>query len=156
MVWIPEVNDEVLVAFEGGDSQHPFVLGGVWNGVDKPPDVELDGGALQVRRLVSRLKNEVYLRDKNGDSSLGLKTGEDEVTFHLSGTDREMKGTSTGKIVLTADSDIEINATGKVVISGTGGVEISSSAQAKLSGSGGVEVSTSGVAKVSGSQVTLG
>jgi len=156
MVWIPEVNDEVLVAFEGGDSQHPFVLGGLWNGQDDPPPIELDGGALQVRRLVSRLKNEVYLRDKSGDSSLGLKTGEDEVTLHLSGTDREMKGTSKGKIVLSADSDIEINATGKVVISGTGGVEISSSAQAKLSGSGGVEVSTSGVAKVSGSQVTLG
>ena len=146
----------MLVAFEGGDRERPFVLGGIWNGQDVPPPIELDGGALQVRRLVSRLKNEVYLRDKNGDSSLGMRTSEDEVTFHLSGTDREMKGTSQGKIVLSADSDIEIKASGRVTISGDGGVEISSSAQAKLSGSGGVEVSTSGVAKVSGSQVTLG
>ena len=36
-VWIPEVNDEVLVAFEGGDRQRPFVLGGLWNGKDTPP-----------------------------------------------------------------------------------------------------------------------
>lgn len=156
LLWIPEVGDEVLVAFEGGDRERPFVLGGLWNGQDAPPPIELDGGALQVRRLVSRLGSEVYLRDRNGDSALGMRTPRDEVTLHLSGTDREMKGTSQGKIVLSADSDIEINATGKVTISGTGGVEISSSAQAKLSGSGGVEVSTSGVAKVSGSQVTLG
>jgi phage protein D len=156
LVWIPEVNDEVLVAFEQGDRERPFVLGGLWNGQDAPPPIEIDGGRLQARRLVSREKNEVYLNDRNDDSSLGLKTGRDEVVLHLSATDREMKGTSQGKIVLAADSDIEITATGRVVISGTGGVEISSSAQASLSGSAGVEVSTSGVAKVSGSQVSLG
>lgn len=33
---LPEVNDEVLVAFEHGDINCPLVLGGVWNGVDKP------------------------------------------------------------------------------------------------------------------------
>lgn len=155
-VWIPEVNDEVLVAFEGGDSQHPFVLGGLWNGVDTPPPIEVKDGKLQGRHLVSRDGNQVYLWDKSDNSSLGLKTQGDEVVFHLSRTDKELKGTSQGKIVLTAQGDIEITATGKVMISGDGGVEVSSSAQAKLTGSAGVEVSTSGVAKVSGSQVQLG
>ena len=97
----------MLVAFEGGDSQHPFVLGGLWNGVDAPPPIELDGGELKVRRLVSRDGNEVYLRDKRGDSSLGLRTGEDEVTFHLSaatgdeghlgGEDRALRATATSR-----------------------------------------------------------
>jgi len=36
-VWLPEINDEVLVAFEHGDINRPFVVGAVWNGVDKPP-----------------------------------------------------------------------------------------------------------------------
>jgi phage protein D len=156
LVWIPEVHDEVLVAFESGDRQRPFVIGGLWNGVDKPPPIDLDGGELQARRLVSRLSNEVYLRDMKRDSSLGMKTGKGEVTFHLSGTDRELKGTSTGKIVLTADSDIEIKATGKVSISGTAGVEITSSAQAKLEGSAGVSVKAGGVVEVGGAQVKLG
>jgi phage baseplate assembly protein gpV len=36
---LPEINDEVLVAFEHGDIHRPFVLGGVWNGKDAPPTV---------------------------------------------------------------------------------------------------------------------
>lgn len=156
LVWTPETNDEVLVAFENGDRQRPIVIGGLWNGVDKPPPIEIDGGKLQARRLVSREGHEVYLRDRMDDKSLGLRTGGDEVTFHLSGTDREIKGTSTGKIVLTADSDIEIKATGKVSISGTAGVEITSSAQATLEGSAGVAVKAGGIVEVGGAQVKLG
>jgi phage protein D len=155
-VWIPEVNDEVLVAFEGGDRQRPFVVGGLWNGRDTPPPIEVDNGKLNGRHFVSRDGNQVYMWDKPGNSSLGMKTAGEEVVLLLSRTDRELSGTSEGKIVLTATSDIEINATGKVRISGDGGVEITSSAQAKLTGSAGVEVGTSGIAKVSGSQVQLG
>lgn len=35
--FMPEVNDEVLVAFERGDVRFPFVVGFLWNGQDKPP-----------------------------------------------------------------------------------------------------------------------
>jgi phage protein D/phage baseplate assembly protein gpV len=156
MVWIPEVNDEVLVAFESGDRQRPFVVGGLWNGSDTPPPIEVDNGKLNGRHFVSRDGNQVYMWDKPGNSSLGMQTAGEEVVLLLSRTDKELSGTSVGKIVLTATSDIEINATGKVKISGDGGVEITSSAQAKLTGSAGVEVGTSGIAKVSGSQVQLG
>jgi uncharacterized protein involved in type VI secretion and phage assembly len=35
--FMPEVNDEVLVAFERGDVRFPYVIGFLWNGQDKPP-----------------------------------------------------------------------------------------------------------------------
>jgi phage protein D/phage baseplate assembly protein gpV len=156
MVWIPEVNDEVLVAFENGDRERPFVVGGLWNGTDAPPPIEVDNGRLNGRHLVSRDGNQVFMWDKPSNSTLGMSTAGSEVILLLNRLDKELSGTSDGKIVLTATSDIEINATGKVKISGDGGVEIASSAQASLTGQAGVEVATSGVAKVRGSQVTLG
>jgi len=156
MVWIPEVNDEVLVAFENGDRERPFVVGGLWNGTDAPPPIEVDNGKLNGRHLVSRDGNQVFMWDKPSTSTLGMSTAGSEVILLLNRLDKELSGTSDGKIVLTATSDIEINATGKVKISGDGGVEIASSAQASLTGQAGVEVGTSGVAKVRGSQVTLG
>ena len=41
--FIPDVNDEVLVAFEGGDARRPYVVGSLWNGVDTPPESMDDG-----------------------------------------------------------------------------------------------------------------
>jgi len=41
--FLPEVDDEVLVAFEHGDPGSPYVLGGLWNGKDKPPESNSDG-----------------------------------------------------------------------------------------------------------------
>jgi phage protein D/phage baseplate assembly protein gpV len=155
-VWIPEVDDEVLVVFLNGDRRQPFVVGGLWNGVDTPPSIEVDNGRLQGRHLVSRDGNRLFMWDKPSNSSLGLATSGSEAILLLDRLEKELSGTSDGKIVLTATTDIEIKATGKVTISGDGGVEITSSAQAKLSGTAGVEVGTTGVAKVSGSQVQLG
>src|ERR1700681_1734571 len=34
--WLPEVNDEVLVAFERGQANLPYVIGALWNGKDQP------------------------------------------------------------------------------------------------------------------------
>ena len=41
--FLPEVGDEVLVAFEHGDINHPYVVGALWNGVDTPPEDNSDG-----------------------------------------------------------------------------------------------------------------
>jgi uncharacterized protein involved in type VI secretion and phage assembly len=36
--FMPEIDDEVLVAFEHGSFDHPFIVGYLWNGVDTPPE----------------------------------------------------------------------------------------------------------------------
>ncbi len=38
MTLFPEINDKVLVGFEHGDIHRPYIVGGVWNGKDKPPE----------------------------------------------------------------------------------------------------------------------
>ncbi len=39
--YMPELGDEVLVAFEHGDFDHPFIIGYLWNGVDTPPETSV-------------------------------------------------------------------------------------------------------------------
>ena len=36
-LWIPQVGDEVLVAFNQNDDRDAYVLGGLWNTLDRPP-----------------------------------------------------------------------------------------------------------------------
>lgn len=155
-VWIPEVDDEVLVAFHHGSVREPYVLGGLWNGADAPPAVEVDGGKLNGRKMVSRDGNEVFFWDKPQNSTLGLATKDQEVIALLNRLEKEFTVSSDGKIILTAQGDIEINATGKVTISGTAGVELSSSASAKVSGDAQLSLESGGVTSVKGSQVSLG
>jgi uncharacterized protein involved in type VI secretion and phage assembly len=38
--FMPELDDEVLVAFEHGDLNYPYIVGALWNGEDKPPRTE--------------------------------------------------------------------------------------------------------------------
>lgn len=62
MVFLPEVNDEVLVAFEHGDMNCPYVLGALWNGVDEPPEANRDGKN-NIRKITSRSGHEIVLND---------------------------------------------------------------------------------------------
>ena len=54
--FLPEVNDEVLTAFEFGDVRRPVVIGGLHNGRDKPRlgDGLVDNGRVRRRGFVSR------------------------------------------------------------------------------------------------------
>jgi uncharacterized protein involved in type VI secretion and phage assembly len=50
MYYMPENGDEVLIAFDHGKFDHPYVVGFLWNGVDQPP---ADDQHLRVIRSVN-------------------------------------------------------------------------------------------------------
>ena len=91
--WLPEINDEVLVAFEHGDIHRPFVLGGVWNGKDAPPEKTEDvvsGGKVRLRTLKTRLGHTLqFVEEDKGDSKKGVYlTTVDNHLLHFNDTDR--------------------------------------------------------------------
>ncbi|MFE2876958.1 VgrG-related protein [Streptomyces roseus] len=86
----PEVNDEVLVGFEQGLLDSPYVIGGLYNGVDQPsphdvPLIDKTSGKVNRRSVVSRSGHRVELLDAAapGPSGLRLVTGDERLEVRM-------------------------------------------------------------------------
>ncbi|RAV11468.1 phage baseplate assembly protein V [Paenibacillus contaminans] len=71
--FLPEVEDEVLVAFEMGNIDHPYVIGALWNGQDAPPEKNGNGNN-DIRKITSRSGHEIIFDDKSGKEKVTLHT----------------------------------------------------------------------------------
>lgn len=156
-VWIPEVQDEVLVAFHHGSVREPYVLGGLWNGVDAPPPIELDGGKLKARKFVSRTGQTIVFSDESGKEGILISSADGKMQVHVDAANNKVVLISdgSGTVEMKSGGDFTIESQGDVKIKGVN-VEVSASASAKLKADGTVNVEASGVATVKGSQVSLG
>ena len=114
--FIPDVGDEVLLAFEAGDPRRPYVLGGLWNGKDTPPE-SMDGSGNNYKKtLRSRNGVIVTLNDQDGQESLTLKTpGGQSVTLQDGPGKIEIKD-SNGNTVELASAGITVTASAKVTV----------------------------------------
>ena len=70
--FLPEVGDEVLVAFDHGDINHPYVIGALWNDVDKPPEKNADGKN-NIRKIKSRSGHEIIFDDSSEEKTEKLE-----------------------------------------------------------------------------------
>ena len=85
-VFVPEKGDEVLVAFRHGDMRYPFVLGGLYNGTDKPPT---DRTASRDQKLIrTKHGHRVLLDDSPGQEAIRVTTagGRELILNDVSGT----------------------------------------------------------------------
>jgi phage baseplate assembly protein V len=144
--FLPEVNDEVLVAFEHGNPDTPYVLGGLWNGKDKPPESNSDGKNDR-RAIRSRSGNVIRLSDTDGDAKIEIIDSSGKNTIVIS--------TKNNSITITAASDVTIQSNnGKLKLSGNG-VEITSTSTVKIEASQNMDLKSSGQLNVKGSVVNI-
>ncbi len=121
--WLPEVNDEVLVGFEHGSINHPYILGCLWNGEDKPPLSinEIVSGDGRVQKFVwkSRSGHTIIIDDSDSGAGISIcdKTGKNTIVFD----------SMRNSLKISAAGDISIEAQGKVTIKGTAGIDIEGS-----------------------------
>ncbi len=161
---LPEVDDEVLVAFEHDDVNYPYVVGGLWNGKDAPPETNADGKN-DLRLLKSRSGHLIQLSDKQGEEQIVIrdKTGKNEIVINSKDNSMsikvdkdftiEAKGnvsikTSTGDMTLECNN-FNVKAKAKVAMEGQAGMELKTTAQMKIEGST-TEVKGSGMGKFDG------
>jgi uncharacterized protein involved in type VI secretion and phage assembly len=116
--FLPEVEDEVLVAFEQGRVEFPYILGALWNGKDKPP-TKNDDGKNNLRTLTSRSGHTVTLDDTDGSERIEITDAEGKQSIVFD--------TVASTLTITADKDVVIESkNGALKLSGKQGIEITS------------------------------
>jgi uncharacterized protein involved in type VI secretion and phage assembly len=139
LVLIPEVDDEVLVAFEREDLRFPYILGGVWNGKDKPPYANDDGN--NDKRMFKSRKGHtltfddgtqgvVELKHENGGL---VKLTDDEILVDDGQGNTVSINNKSGAMKLQASGSLEIKAA-TIKIEATGTLELKASATMTIQG----------------------
>jgi uncharacterized protein involved in type VI secretion and phage assembly len=155
--FIPEVGDEVLVCFGGGDPDWPYVIGSMWNGVDATPETISSND--DVRSLTSRTGIKITMDDTAGAVKLTLSTpGGQKITLD-DGASKVRVEDSGGNslemapsgVTLTAASSLKISASTLTVDCGSASVN-----SAMWTYSGVIQCSTIIASSVVGSSYTPG
>ena len=165
---VPEVGDEVLVVFEQGDLRRPYVLGGLYNGVDLPDSKGIDpvdsgSGAVNRRSIVSRKGHRIDLLDQDGSTEgITLETGDGglsvkldatgtKITVHADGTVK-IEG-SQGIVIDAASAKLELNG-GEISVNATGNLQLKG-ANTTVEGSARTEVKGGALCSVSAALVKI-
>ena len=170
MVFLPEIGDEVLVAFESGDVRRPVVLGGLFGKKDTIPTGLVGQGKVEHRRLTSRLGHVVEFADGTDESTqhIRLALAGETISLRLGKDRADLKLPSGVPLkIVSGSSSIEMDGNGAIKLSGTTialkaeqgvtieGMDVTAKATAKLAASGAqVEVKGSATTTIESSGVT--
>lgn len=117
--FIPDIDDEVLVAFWGGDTRSPFIIGALWNGSDAPPESMDTSSSNDIKKLRSRNGVMVTMDDSEGQEKFIVETpGGQKITLDSGGTSVEIVDNNSNNIKLDP-AGITINASSQVKVTGS-------------------------------------
>jgi len=130
--YLPEVDDEVLVV--GHDINNLYILGGLWNLQDAPPQKNsqaVSGGRVAKRIIRSRTGHVIMLDDSDGGGSITIVDSTEKNKIIID--------TAKNSLEMAVDGDVTLKAGGKVEI--VAGTEAKIEAGTKLSAKAGTEAS---------------
>lgn len=151
--FLPEVDDEVLVAFEHGDLRFPYVLGGLWNGKDKPPVEPSQGN--HVRELRSRSGHVVRLNDEDGKETIELIDKSENNSLVFDTASNTISITAGDTIRITAEKGIELKSEDGTISLEAKTIAIKSSADTLLEADTKMDVKASAAMTIKGSVVNI-
>jgi uncharacterized protein involved in type VI secretion and phage assembly len=147
---LPEVNDEVLVAFEHGDVNHPYIVGALWSSTDKPPrqnSEAVSSGKVNLRALKTRAGHLILLDDSEGSEQISVtsksghtivlndKSGSESITVKdKTGNNKMVIDSTANSMSIDVNGDFVVNAKGKITLSSAQDMSLESKANARVKG----------------------
>jgi uncharacterized protein involved in type VI secretion and phage assembly len=125
--YIPDVDDEVLVAFEGGNPRRPYVVGALWNGQDAPPE-SMDGAGENNKKVIrSRNGVKITIDDQTGQENIIIETPGGQMLTMKDGPGVIEIEDSNGNTIKLDTSGITITSALRVKIDAGTTVEVNAS-----------------------------
>jgi len=143
---IPDVGDEVLVAFNHGDFSQPYVLGGLWNGQHAIPPEAAGAGSGEkplVRTWHSRSGHWLAMHDtadnkieivSAGGHKFNLDDANKAVTLETNGGLKITMEDNGSKITIESGNEIELKSSGNMKIDAGGNLDLKASGQVNVQG----------------------
>ena len=128
---MPEIGDEVVVAFDAGDTNNPIILGAVWNDESPPPDQAEPSEDNHIRTFVSRAGHEITFDDRPAGGKVKIRTERGhEVLLDDTPPGKITISSATGNVIelddatqtLTLRSRLAIALESTAITFGSGGV----------------------------------
>jgi uncharacterized protein involved in type VI secretion and phage assembly len=167
MYYLPEINDEVLVAFDQDNMGTAYMVGALFNGTDTPPTgtAEIIGGdgKINQRILRSRTGHLVILDDTQGAEQIIIKdkTANNFITIKSSDNSMEIKSagdltiTAGGKLTMKSTGDMSMETQANGSIKTTQNLTMQASAQGSLKATSSLTVESSAATTVKGATVEV-
>jgi uncharacterized protein involved in type VI secretion and phage assembly len=149
-MYIPEVDDEVLIAFEHGDPHRPYLIGGLWNNKDKPPKAHsgvAPNGKVDERLIQTRSGHIISFSDKDGAEGITIrdKTGKNEIVID------SVKNTMNLKVA----GDFTVEADGKITLKSKQDMNLESQANGNFKTNANLTAEARGNSTIKGIQLAL-
>lgn len=114
--FLPDVGDEVLVVFAGGDARMPLVVGGLWNGAASAPADTQSGGVNRYKRICSKNGIVITLDDQGGQETLTLETPAGQKLTLADGPGTVKVEDSNGNTITLDSSGVTVQAAAQVQV----------------------------------------
>lgn len=144
--FLPEVDDEVLVAFEHGDLRFPYILGALWNGKDTVP-VANEDKKNNIRMIKSRSGHTIRLDDTEGQEKIEIldKTGKNSLVFD----------TAQNTITIAAEQDLILRAPKGNIELDAHTIKLTAKESIQLNSQQAMDLKTNGMMNLKGSIINL-
>ena len=120
-MFMPAVKDEVLVAFEHGDPNAPYILGGLWNSDDTAPLAKAEatkGGKTQQHMIKTAAGHVLIFDDKEGSEQIVIRDKSTKNEIIINTKDNSISINADKDINLTAKGNISFKATKDILLEG--------------------------------------